>query len=146
MSRRAPRTKQPEITTFEQRAEREERRALWGPIADKPLGSPERAWSVAHAFRRSYTLLENNLKEWIINQAELDRVEAWRIIPTEEPFGSREEMYRRLIHVTPAEAEERLSLPPSLESLWTAIATLPLDDLETLYARLGAMIRECERA
>jgi hypothetical protein len=72
--------------TEERRTERE--KAAYGPRSLKEPGSPEWCWQTLDALVADYKLIDERFDEVGGALSQLKNVEAWKVIPTDKPYGS----------------------------------------------------------
>ena len=66
----------------------EREKAAYGPRTLKKPGSPEWCWQTLDGLVRDYQFVDQRLKEIGQTLNELKSVEAWKVIPTDKPYGS----------------------------------------------------------
>lgn len=72
--------------TDDSRSERE--KAAYGPRSLKAPGSPEWCWQTLDALVADYKLIDERFDEVGGALSQLREVEAWKVIPTDRPYGS----------------------------------------------------------
>lgn len=72
--------------TDDRRSERE--KAAYGPRSLKMPGSPEWCWQTLDALVADYKLIDERFDEVGGALSQLKDVQAWKIIPTDKPYGS----------------------------------------------------------
>lgn len=70
----------------DRRSERE--KAAYGPRSLKEPGSPEWCWQTLDALVADYKLIDERFDEVGGALSQLKEVEAWKVIPTDKPYGS----------------------------------------------------------
>lgn len=77
-------------TTDDPRTERE--KAAYGPRVLKTPGTPEWCWQTLDGLVRDYKYIDKQFEE--VEQAlhELEKAQAWKVIPTDKPYGTRARM------------------------------------------------------
>ena len=69
-----------------------EQAALAGPRTLKTPGSPEWCWQTVDYLKNCYRHVEEQYRQVDQVIEDLERVEAWKVIPPENPYGSLERM------------------------------------------------------
>ena len=67
-------------------------RAAFGPRSLKPVGSPEWCWQTLSGLIADYKLIDERFDQVGTALDELTKAEAWEVIPSGKPYGTRNRM------------------------------------------------------
>jgi hypothetical protein len=86
----------------------ERQEAAFGPRSLKKLGSPEWCWQTLNGMVADYKLIDERFKE--VDQAlqELKTAEAWKVIPTDKPYGSLTRMLVAELGIDPHKIQREI--------------------------------------